>query len=146
MLTSIRDVRLLDLRRIESASAGNMTVVESPGDVPFAVARVYYVYDIPGGASRGSHGHKRLERVLVAVTGSFRVVVDDGEARQTFTLSRAHQGLYLPQLLWIELTDFSSGAVCLVLASRPFEEDDYIRGYDEFLDYRAVQRSARGIR
>ena len=135
MLTTLDDCRLLDLRKI-SRFEGNITPIESGQDLPFDIARVYYLYDIPGGEARGAHGHKELQQLIVSVMGSFDVVLDDGTSRRTFTLNRAYYGLYLPRMIWRELVGFSSGAVCLVLASMPYDEHDYLRDYDSFLDYR----------
>lgn len=124
-------VHAIDFPRIQDAR-GNLTFLESEGDVPFAIQRVYYLYDVPGGASRGGHAHYSLEQVLFAVNGSFEVSVDDGFSRRSYTLNRAYQGLYLPCMTWRELQNFSSGAVCLVLASQHFDREDYIRDYDTF--------------
>jgi hypothetical protein len=112
---------------------GNLTMIESNEQVPFAMQRVYYLYDVPGGEMRGGHAHRQLEQLVIAASGSFEVLVDDGVHRERFFLNRSYFGLYIPQLVWRELDDFSSGSVCLVIASRPYEEDDYFRSYDEFL-------------
>jgi hypothetical protein len=100
--------------------------------VPFALARVYYFYDIPGGETRGGHAHVQLEQVIIAVMGSFDVVLDDGSDRQTFRLDRAYRGVYVPPMIWRELEGFSSGGIGVVLASEPYREEDYIRDYDQF--------------
>jgi WxcM-like, C-terminal len=130
-MTSLADCRVLELRRIERPE-GNITPVEGERDVPFALERVYYFYDIPGGEARGGHAHRVLEQVIVAVTGSFDVLLDDGTQRQRFRLDRPYRGLYIPPLIWRELDDFSSGVVGVVLASHPFSEPDYIREHDRF--------------
>jgi WxcM-like protein len=140
MKTSLEDVRLINLPKI-SRHEGSITPVEGGRDIPFAIARVYYLYDIPGGEARGGHAHKELQQLIVSVLGSFRVVVDDGSNRRIVTLDRSYYGLYVPRLIWRELEGFSSGAVCLVLASRPYEADDYIRSYDEFLRFRGDERT-----
>jgi hypothetical protein len=140
VLTTVDDARILDLRKI-SRVEGSITPVESGGDVPFDIARVYYLYDVPGGESRGAHAHKQLEQLIVAVMGAFSVTLDDGANRKTFRLERAYHGLYVPRLLWRELVGFSSGGVCLVLASRPYEVEDYIRDYDQFIRHREHQSS-----
>jgi dTDP-4-dehydrorhamnose 3,5-epimerase-like enzyme len=129
---SVADCRLLDLPVVHNPQ-GNLTFVEGQSHVPFDIARVYYLYDVPYGAVRGGHAHRGLEQVLIAVSGSFEVVVDDGSERTEITLTRADRGLYLPRMIWRELREFSGGAVCLVLASEPYEEADYYRDYDEFL-------------
>jgi dTDP-4-dehydrorhamnose 3,5-epimerase-like enzyme len=129
--TTVDDCRLEDLPKISRAQ-GNITPVEGARTIPFEIARVYYLYDVVGGAERGGHAHRRLEQLIVAVMGAFVVVLDDGEARREIELNRAYHGLYVPPMIWRELVNFSSGAVCVVLASRPYEEVDYIRDYGEF--------------
>jgi len=111
---------------------GNISVIENGKTVPFEVKRVYYLYDVPGGESRGGHAHKELRQLIVAVSGSFNVTLDDGNVKRTFTLNRPYQGLLVVPGIWRELNDFSSGSVCLVLASHKYDEDDYIREYDKF--------------
>lgn len=130
-MTSVEDCRLIDLPKIVRR-AGSITPVEAAKDVPFALARIYYVYDVPGGASRGGHAHRELEQLFVSVMGSFDVVLDDGRNRKTVTLNRAYRGLYVAPLIWRELRNFSSGGVCLVLASLPYAEEDYVRDYESF--------------
>jgi len=115
---------------------GNITVVENNRTVPFDVKRVYYLYDIPGGESRGGHAHKNLYQLIMAVSGSFSVTLDDGNVKRTFTLSRPYQGLYIVPGIWRTLDDFSSGSVCLVLASEKYSEEDYIRDYEDFIKYK----------
>lgn len=123
---------IVDLPRIGS-ERGNLTFIEANVHVPFAVERVYYLYDVPGGASRGAHAHRTLEQMIIAASGSFDVVVSDGHRERTFSLNRSYYGLYMPRMIWRDLVNFSSGSVGLVLASRPYEESDYIRDYDEYL-------------
>ena len=117
---------------------GNLTFVEGGLHVPFEIKRVYYVYDVPGGAERGGHGHKALEQVLIAVSGSFDILVNDGTEKRTFHLNRSYHGLYLPPMIWRDLGNFSSGSICLVLASAPYDEGDYFR------DYAVPRRSEAG--
>jgi len=136
---SIEQARVVNLRRI-SDPKGNLTPIEGGQDIPFEIRRVYYTYDIPGGETRGGHAHMRLEQFIVAVSGSFDVVLDDGKARASFFLNRSYYGLYVPPMAWRELTNFSSGSVCLVLASDHYDEADYIRDYDEFLGVIGSQR------
>jgi glyoxylate utilization-related uncharacterized protein len=111
---------------------GNLTFVEGANHVDFDMRRVFYLYDVPGGESRAGHALKSTTQVIIAISGSFDVVVDDSHDRKTVTLNRSYVGLYLPPLVWRELENFSSGAVCLVLASRVYDEDDYVRDYEGF--------------
>ncbi len=124
--------RLIELPRITDAR-GNLTFVENSRHIPFEIRRVYYLYDVPGGAERGGHAHKKLQQLLIAIAGSFDVVVDDGGWRRRFHLNRSYIGLYMPPMTWRELDNFSSGSVCLVLASDFYEEADYFRNYQSFL-------------
>lgn len=114
---------------------GNLTVAESMKDMPFDIKRVYWVYDVPGGECRGGHAHKECKEFIIAVSGSFHVTLDDGNNKNTYLLNHPYQGLFVETRIWRTLDDFSSGAVCLVLASDLYDEGDYIRDYDEFLDY-----------
>lgn len=132
-MSTIDDCRFVELPRMQSA-AGSITPVEGGREVPFAIERVYYLYDVPGGESRGGHAHRALQQLIVSVMGSFDIVLDDGASRKTVRLDRAYQGLYVPRLIWRELINFSSGGICMVLASLPYEEADYIRDYTEFLE------------
>jgi hypothetical protein len=132
-MSTVDECRLLEFPRMQSA-AGSITPVEGDREVPFPIERVFYLYDVPGGESRGAHAHHVLQQLIVCVMGSFDVVLDDGAARRTVRLDRAYQGLYVPRLIWCELNNFSSGGICMVLASLPYEEADYIRDYTEFLE------------
>ena len=129
---SIADCRIVDFPRINDPR-GNLTFVENQKHVPFDIRRVYYLYDVPGGAVRGGHAHRALRQAIIAVSGSFDVVVDDGFEKRRFTLNRSYQALLLPTMIWRELENFSSGSVCLVLASLEYDESDYFRDYDEFV-------------
>lgn len=124
--------RMLDLPRIRDAR-GSLTALEGGVHVPFPIARVYYLYDLPDGAFRGGHAHRALEQVLIALHGSFQVHLDDGRRQASCRLERGDQGLYLTPGIWRELSDFRGGAVCLVLASAPYDESDYIRDHGQFL-------------
>jgi len=115
---------------------GNITVVENNKEVPFDVKRIYYLYDVPGGETRGGHAHKDLRQLIVAASGSFTVTLNDGNVKRSFLLNRPYQGLLVVPGIWRELDDFSSGSVCLVLASHNYSEDDYIREYNEFLKFK----------
>ena len=123
--------RIIELPRITDPR-GNLTFIESDQHVPFAVKRVYYLYDVPGGESRGGHAHRELEQFVIAASGSLDVLVDDGKHQERFFLSRSYYGLYIPRMVWRELDDFSSGSVCLVLASEHYDHSDYYYEYDEF--------------
>ena len=112
---------------------GNLSVVEGGDLVPFDIKRLYYLYDVPGGATRGGHAHKNLRQLIIAASGSFNVVLDNGKTRQKFSLNRSYKGLYIPTMIWREIENFSSGAVCMVLASEHYDESDYIYDYNEFL-------------
>ncbi|MRJ75562.1 WxcM-like domain-containing protein [Aeromicrobium sp. SMF47] len=127
----LRGPKIVELPRIQDPR-GNLTFIEGSAHVPFDIARVYYLYDVPGGESRGGHAHKELEQLIIAASGSFDVVLDDGRDQSTFFLNRSYTGLYVPPMHWRELENFSSGSVCLVLASMPYSEADYYRGYEEF--------------
>jgi len=141
----VSDCKIIDLPKIAEPS-GNLTFIESARHVPFQIARVYYLYDVPGGAERGGHAHtvveeflergghahKVVEEFLVAMSGSFDVVLDDGRDKARFHLNRSFYGLYIPRMIWRALDNFSSGSVCLVLASEYYDESDYFRDYSEF--------------
>lgn len=135
-LFSVFDCTILELDKHHSERKGNLTVVENGRTLPFDVKRVYYLYDIPGGESRGAHAHKELSQLIIAVSGSFRVTLDDGSIKRSFILNRPYQGLYVKPGIWRDLDDFSAGAVCMVLASDVYKEEDYIRLYDDFLEFR----------
>jgi hypothetical protein len=111
---------------------GNITFIEGQRHVPFPIKRVYYLYDVPGGEARGGHAHRHLEQFIISASGSFDVITDDGFEQTRFHLNRSYYGLYIPPMTWRELENFSSGSVCLVLASEYFDQDDYIRDFDEF--------------
>lgn len=132
---SVSDCGIIELDRHHSQRKGDISVVENGKEVPFDVKRIYYLYDVPGGADRGGHAHKELYQLIVAASGAFTVVLDDGTNRKTFTLNRPYQGLLVKPGIWRTLTDFSSGSICMVLASEKYDEKDYIREYGEFEKY-----------
>ncbi len=132
MKTTVHDCNIIDLPKI-SERKGAITPIYSGVQVPFDIARVYYLFDVPGGESRGGHAHKELQQLIVSVMGAFDVMLDDGNERRRVHLDRAYFGLYIPSMIWRELENFSSGGICLVLASLPYNANDYIRDYDSFL-------------
>lgn len=129
---SIRDCRNIDLPKITDPR-GNLTFIENSRHIPFDIRRIFYLYDVPGGAWRAGHALKNCHQFLIAASGSFDVIVDDGRERQRVHLNRSYNGLYVPPLIWREIDNFSSGSVCLVLASEFYDENDYFRNYDEFV-------------
>ena len=129
----LSDCRIVELPRINDPR-GNLTFIEGGRHIPFEIKRVYYLYDVHGGATRAGHGHRRLEQVIIAMSGSFDLVLDDGAARARHHLNRSYFGLYVPPMLWREIDNFSSGSVCMVLASEYYDEADYFRRYEDFLD------------
>jgi len=128
----LQDCRLIDLPKI-SDPRGNLTFVENNRHIPFAIQRVYYLYDVPGGAERGGHAHKDLHQLIIAMSGSFDILLDDGSDKKVFHLNRSYYGLYVCPMIWREMDNFSSGAVCLALASNFYDESDYYRDYDTFI-------------
>ncbi len=128
---SVDDCMLVDLPKITD-QRGNLTFIERGKGVMFDIRRVYYLYDIPSGVSRGGHGHKKLSQLMIATSGSFDVLLDDGRKQRTVHLNRPFQGLYICPMIWRELDNFSSGSICLVLASDMYDESDYYRNYSEF--------------
>lgn len=128
----LSDCRLIDLPKIEDAR-GNLTFVEGDKHIPFDIKRVYYLYDVPGGSHRGAHAHRDLHQFMIAMSGSFDVTLTDGHEEKTFHLNRSYFGLYICPMMWRYLDNFSSGAVCMVMASARYDEGDYIRDYDTFL-------------
>lgn len=132
---TVQDCNILILPKIHNRS-GNITPVHSNIEVPFEIKRVFYLYDIPGGESRGAHSHIECHQFLIAASGSFDVIVDDGNTKKVFNLNRPNIGLHIPPGIWAEEINFSSGGICLVLASKNYDEKDYIRSYQEFLNDR----------
>ena len=132
MKTTIHDCKLIDLPKI-SERKGAITPIYGGEHIPFEIQRVFYLYDVPGGESRGAHAHRTLHQFLVCVMGAFDVVLEDGNGKRCVRLERAHYGLYIPPMIWAHEANFSSGGICLVLASEPYNEDGYIRDFAEFL-------------
>jgi hypothetical protein len=131
---SVYDCSIVELP-INHREKGNLTVIENDMQIPFAVRRIYYLYDVPGGESRGGHAHRNLRQLIIAASGSFDVILNDGRIRRIFTLNRPYQGLLVTSGIWRELDNFSSGSVCLVLSSHEYTESDYIREYQKFLEW-----------
>ncbi len=136
---NVYDCNIVELDKHHSDSRGNISVVENGDTIPFDVKRLYYLYDVPGGVSRGGHAHKELSQFIIAASGSFTVTLDDGKVKRAFTLNRPYQGLLVKPGVWRNLDDFSSGSVCLVLASDKYDEKDYIKEYQDFLEYRRAR-------
>jgi len=132
---TIGNCRIIELPRIQDPR-GNLTFIEGDSHIPFAIKRVYYLYDVPGGAERGGHAHKGLQQLIIAMSGSFDVILDDGKDKKRIHLNRSYNGLYVCPMIWRELDNFSSGSVCMVLASNRYDEDDYYRDYAEFMRVR----------
>ncbi len=135
---SVYDCNILPLNKIHNR-AGNITIVEGEQNIPFPIKRIYYLYDIPGGETRGGHAHKELYQLVVAASGSFDVLLDDGMNKKIVTLNRPNYGLMIVPGIWRELFEFSSGAICMVMASRKFEENDYIRQYNDFINFKNLK-------
>lgn len=129
---SLHDCKMIDLPKIHDPR-GNLTFIEGGSHVPFDIQRVYYLYDVPGGSERGGHAHKALHQLIIAMSGSFDVLLDDGMEKKRVHLNRSYNGLYVCPMIWRELDNFSSGAVCMVLASNKYSETDYYRDYPEFM-------------
>jgi dTDP-4-dehydrorhamnose 3,5-epimerase-like enzyme len=132
MPMSLDQCKLISLPKINDPR-GNLSVIEGGVQIPFNIKRVYYLYDVPGGSARAGHGHKELQQLIIAMSGSFDVIVDDGCKRKKFHLNRSYNGLYIPKMMWREVENFSSGGVCLVLASTMYDADDYYHNYEDFL-------------
>lgn len=129
---SIGECKIIEFPKITD-SRGNLSFIEGNRHVPFDIKRIYYLYDVPGGATRAGHAHKMLEQVIIAISGSFDIVLDDGFSKNRFHLNRSYYGLYISSMVWREIDNFSSGSVCLVLASTFYDEADYYRNYSDFL-------------
>jgi hypothetical protein len=131
---TVYDCNILPLSKIHNR-AGNITIIEGDNDVPYPIKRIYYLYDIPGGETRGGHAHKELYQLIVAASGSFDVLLDDGKNKKVVTLNRPNYALMVVPGIWRELFEFSSGAICMVLASHKYDENDYIREYRDYINY-----------
>lgn len=134
--STVDDCSLVKMEKIQNR-AGNITIVESNSSIPFAIKRVYYLYDVPSEEERGGHGHKELYQLIIASSGSFTITIDDGKTKLSFYLNNPNMGLLVVPGIWREINNFSSGSVCLVLASMAYSEDDYIRLYADFIKYKS---------
>lgn len=134
MQKSIFNAQLIHMPKIGDRN-GQITAVNSLQELPFEIKRIFYLYDIPAGESRGAHAHKECHQFLIAASGSFEVMVDDGKTKKVFTLNQPHIGLHIPPGIWASELNFSSGAICIVLASHEYNESDYLRSYEEFLKF-----------
>lgn len=132
---SVFDCSIIEFPKIHNR-AGNITPINNDVEIPFAIRRIYYLYDVPGGEDRGAHAHKKLEQVIIAASGSFDITIDDGINKKTVHLNRPYYGLHLYEGMWRYISNFSSGSICLVLASALYEADDYIRDYQEFKNFK----------
>jgi hypothetical protein len=132
------DCSIIILPRIKNR-AGNITPVHNSTELPFDIKRIFYLYDVPGGESRGAHAHRQCHQFLIAASGSFEVLLDDGKTKRLVQLNRPYLGLHIPEMIWASEINFSSGAICLVMASQPYNEQDYIREYSDFLSLRQIK-------
>ena len=135
-MSTVNDCLMIEMDK-HHHETGNITVVENDQEIPFEVKRIYYLYDVPGGETRGGHAHKELHQMIIAASGSFSVILDDGNSKRTIMLNRPYQGLLIVPGIWREIEDFSSGSVCLVLASHNYDEDDYVREYSDFAKFKS---------
>ena len=135
LISDIHNCNVVEMTKIHNP-AGNITIVQNGDFLPFDVKRVYYLYDVPGGSERGGHAHKNLEQLIIAASGSFDVVLDDGRNKKVIELNRPYYALYIMPGIWREIINFSSGAICLVLASEKYDPEDYIKDYQEYMKFK----------
>lgn len=135
---TLEQVKIISLPKIPDAR-GNLSFFENEKHIPFTIARAYWIYDVPGGESRGSHAYKTLQEFIIALSGSFDVVLHDGEHEKTYTLNRSYTGLYVPRMIWKRLENFSTNSLALIVADQPYNEAEYIRDYQQFLDQKKTQ-------
>jgi len=137
MIPNLSDVKLINLPKMEDPR-GNLSFIEDEKQIPFKIERTYWIYDVPGGQTRGGHAFKEQQEFIVALSGSFDVVVNDGNEQKTYPLNRSYHGLFIPAGIWREMTNFSTNSLALVMSSTAFSQDDYIRGYPEFIKYKGL--------
>lgn len=137
MKTTLSEIKLINLPKFEDPR-GNLSFIEEEKHIPFKIERTYWIYDVPGGQVRGGHAFKEQQELIVALSGSFDVLVDDGKNKETFSLNRSYYGLYLPAGLWRQMQNFSTNSLAMVLSSTNFTEEDYIREYSDFLNYKRI--------
>ena len=128
----LEDVKLIDLPKILD-ERGNLSFFENEKQIPFAIARVYWIYDVPGGQSRGGHAYKTLQEVIVALSGSFEVILNDGKEEKKYTLNRSYFGLYVPKMIWRQMENFSTNSLAIIIADQPFSEEEYMRDFNQFV-------------
>lgn len=133
----MKELKIINLPKIEDPR-GNLSIIEEENHIPFKIVRTYWIYDVPGGQIRGGHAFKEQQELIVALSGSFDVVVDDGKVQQTFSLNRSYYGLYIPAGLWRQMQNFSTNSLAMVISSTPFGEEDYLRDYNDFLKYKGL--------
>jgi dTDP-4-dehydrorhamnose 3,5-epimerase-like enzyme len=138
-MITVYDCKIINLPRIQGKE-GNLTPVAGGIHLPFQIARVYYLYDVPNGKARGGHAHKKLQQLIIPVAGSFDLILDDGQKKRMISLNRPNRGLYIPGHIWTELVNLSAGGVCMVLASLSYDENEYIRDYNQFLEFKTVRQ------
>ena len=137
---SVFDCSVIELPKIQHERAGNITPIENNIEVPFDIKRIFYIYDIPGGEDRGAHAHKECHQFLIAASGSFEIELDDGKIKRTVVLNRPYFGLHIPPGIWAAEKGFSSGAICLVLASETYNESDYLRDYNDYINFKSIEK------
>lgn len=140
-MTSVNDCKIIELPKIHNP-AGNITAINNNKEVNFNIKRIYYLYNIPGGESRGGHAHKNLYQLVVAASGSFDIIINDGTNIKKIFLNHPNKGLFIVPGIWREIENFSSGAICLVLASEKYDENDYIRNFNDFLNFKKIKHGS----
>ncbi len=138
-MITVHDCKIMDLPRVQRKEI-NLTPVAGGLHLPFQIARVYYLYNVPAGKTRGGHAHKKLQQLIIPVTGSFDLILDDSQEKRKISLNQPNRGIYIPGHIWTEVVNLSAGSVCMVLASLPYDENEYIRDYGQFLEFKTVRQ------